>query len=63
MRDGRTREKVESATRHSGFDDFAANWTATLVVLSGSQPGTDHVLCEKSTVVDAPLHEPGASDG
>ena len=43
MRDGFTR-KVETPERDLRFEDFAARWKATVVVLSGDGAGTERVL-------------------
>lgn len=50
MRDGRTREQKE-AEREKPVQGLGARCTATLVVLTGNQQGTDYVLDAASTVL------------
>ncbi len=51
MRDGRTRESLESASRRTSFEDFIEVWSPLLVVLNGRLQGTSHPIERASTVV------------
>ena len=51
MRDGYTRESLESSSHRTSFADFIEAWNPFLVVLSGGLQGTDYPIEHASTLV------------
>ena len=51
MRDGYTRESLESSSHRTSFADFIKAWNPSLVVLSGGLQGTDYPIEHASTLV------------
>jgi pSer/pThr/pTyr-binding forkhead associated (FHA) protein len=51
MRDGHTRESLESSSRRTSFADFIEAWDPSLVVLSGGLQGTDYSIEHASTLI------------
>jgi len=51
MRDGYTRESLESSSRRTSFAEFIEAWNPSLVVLSGGLQGTDYPIEQASTLV------------
>ncbi len=51
MRDGYTRESLESSPRRTSFADFIETWNPSLVVLSGGLQGTDYPIERASTII------------
>lgn len=50
MRDGRTR-KVETSRTDASFANWASQWSAVLLVISGPAAGTEHPIEAPSTTV------------
>ncbi len=51
MRDGYTRESLESSSHRTSFSDFIEVWNPSLVVLSGGLQGTDYLIDRASTLI------------
>jgi pSer/pThr/pTyr-binding forkhead associated (FHA) protein len=51
MRDGRTRKSVQSQVGNTPFSEFAGNFHASLVVLTGELQGTDYPIEQPTTVL------------
>jgi len=51
MRDGYTRESLETASGRTTFAEFAEAWNPALVVVSGALQGTDYPIEQASTIV------------
>jgi pSer/pThr/pTyr-binding forkhead associated (FHA) protein len=51
MRDGHTRESLESSSHRTSFADFIEVWNPSLIILSGGLQGTDYPIERASTLV------------